>query len=198
MLGSPSSPGAGTRGGCPRSGSSLAPSPEPPVPSTAHTGAVTTPSSLSCLLELHQGNPRDPLSFPRDRHISPHPCIPQPQPLQAAKQNSCCSLLAEAASPFRTGKRLRGGDQHALMGPRMLHGVFPDFQAWDTHPSAPGHPSSAGTWGPLSLPALAFLQSHSLAKRSWQKPQDQLETAFIPGTRRMEAPHHLCSSQKSC
>lgn len=63
----------------------------------------------------------------------------------------------------------------------------------------PGIPAALAPGAPHSLPVLALLQSHSLAKRSWQRPQDQMETAFIPGARRgTKAPHHLRPSHKSC
>lgn len=56
-------------------------------------------------------------------------------------------------------------------------------------PLPPGIPAVLALGALHSLPTLALLQSHSLAKRSWHKPQDQLETAFIPGGRRRMKAH---------
>lgn len=60
-------------------------------------------------------------------------------------------------------------------------------------PAAPGAPR-----GPAPAPrALAPLQSHSCAKRNWQRTRDQLETASIggrSGERGINAPCQPCSS----
>lgn len=66
-------------------------------------------------------------------------------------------------------------------------------------PLPPGILAAPAPGAPRSPPALALLQSHSFTKRCWQKPRDQLETAFIPGGRRgTKAPHHLRPSRKHC
>lgn len=145
-------------GGCQRSSHDLSPSPELPV---AWGGSDLCPpwhiwqqSQLPALSDASwiftKPIPESPCHS-RGTCLLPslHPLL---QSLQGAKQNPCCSLLAGTASPFPSGKRIHGSDQRVLMGTRTSHGVFPDFQAWDTHATAPRYPSSPGTWGP-TLPA---------------------------------------------
>lgn len=169
-------PLAGSQG-CQRSGSSLplqgflvasgGMGARPCVPhDTQHQSQLPALSHAHWSFPKH--TPRSTPTIPRGR-LSPHPCPPQPQPLQAAKPNSCCLLLAEAAPPAppeaapRQRPARAGGDHDA---PRCV----PRFPAWG-RPSRcpPADPSSPSTWGPPlppspGSPSKLFLRLEELAK----------------------------------
>lgn len=136
------------------------------------------------------------------KRTPPPPQIPVPLPpnrslpREAERPNEipAASSCLELPPPSRPRERARARGEHVLAGPGMLSTIG----CWVSSlggslPAAPGAPR-----GPAPAPrALAPLQSHSFAKRNWQRTRDQLETASIggrSGERGISAPCHPCSS----
>lgn len=157
------------------------------LPAFSHARWCFTKQTLQRLLAF-PGDAPPPNPVPLNRSLSE-----QPNEIPAA------SSWLELPPPSRLRGRSMAAASTCWRGPGCSM-VRPQISSPETPvPLLSGVPAAPAPGAPRSPPALALLQSHSFAKRSWQKPRDQLETALIPGRRRgTKAPHHLRPSRKYC